>query len=517
MTRLTVNLAALLLCTLLAGNSTNASVAPTDWPEFDNVTYLDPAQAYQLGSLWFTECRVNDLSETYFRHMDCAAFQVPEDYRQPEGRQITLFVARIKASGKKNQPDPLVPLAGGPGAAASELYAFQGQGLDKIQQHRDLIIIDQRGTGKSNKLSCPGVMETVDAFAEWDYDDDELKQLVDDCVKELPGKASLYTTSVAVRDLDGLRQALAVPEWNLYGSSYGTRVAQHYLRRYPQHTRAVILDAVAHPQLNLGYDIALQSERALAQMIERCRASAACRKRFPELKAGIDKLLNRLEKKPLTVEVEDFSTGEKVKITLTRQHLAVLIRMYLYTPETAALLPLLLHEAYAKENFEPLARTLYNFSESFSELISVGVHNTAACSEDIAFLDRQSLDMAKLEATYLGAAQFEQLLKICDYWPTGLVDDDFKQPVKSDVPVLLLSGGADPITPPAYAEMAAEFLSKSKHIVADDMGHGLAKHGCIPTLLAKFVDQASWENLDADCTTKLRPSPFFIDFNGPAP
>lgn len=497
---------------LLAPSISMGSIEPRSWPDFENVVYTSPGMTTRVGQIPFRECRVSDSSGTRHRNLECGWFEVPEDYENPEAKKITLFIGRLKAVGSKSKEDPLILIEGGPGGAPSESFIFPGRGFDKIQQQRDIYLIDQRGTGKSNPLRCPSLTE----FA-FDYDAEKIQELTRDCLAQLSADPEFYTTSVAVKDLDRIREALGYEQWNIYGVSYGSRVAQHYLRRFPEATRTVIIDGVVYPQLNLGPDIALQSQRALQQLIERCAASEACHKQYPNLEQGIKKLFTQLKDKPLTVEVNNFSSGRMETMELTETHLMAVVRFALYSPASAAILPVVLHEAYANNNFEPLARNALEFSRALENAISIGMHNSVVCTEDVPFIDASTLDMSALRNTYMGSLAVESLLAMCRVWPRGIIDDDFKQAVHSDKPVLLLSGGADPITPPEYAQKAAEHLSNSKHIIVPGHGHGISYLGCMPIIMAKFIDTASVNDLETGCLEKQEPNPFFLDFNGPAP
>ncbi|WP_075187631.1 alpha/beta hydrolase [Teredinibacter haidensis] len=488
-----------------------------NWPVFEHIVYTHPNVSSQVGEITFTECRVSHPLQATYRNVECGSLQVPENYSDPQGRHIKLFVARIKATGKKAHVDAFVPIAGGPGAAASESYLFQGQGFDKILQQRDIYIIDQRGTGKSHRLNCPNMPEQAWAMGS---DGDVTETLVPfyrECLEQLAADPSQYTTSVAVRDYENIRQALGLEQWNIYGASYGSRVAQHYLRRHEQSLRTVILDAVVHPQLSLGPNIVLESERALRQMTERCEHADECKQHFPGLREGVDKLLEQLKGKPKDITLDSISTGERESFQLTHGHLIAFIRFSLYSQDSVALVPLILREAYANNNFIPLARNAQLFTQQMGSMISLGMHSSVICSEDQPYLREEDIDREQIAATYIGDGEVELFYELCKTWPSGPVDEEFKKPVKSEKPVLLLSGSADPITPPAFADLASEHLSNSLHIVAQGLGHGLASKGCIPTLMAKFVDKASVKELNAECVKRYTPTPFFIDFNGPSP
>lgn len=486
------------------------------WPEFDHVVYSNPQESVQIGRIRFTDCRVSDPSGVHFRFLQCASLLVPEDYSDPAGRKIRLFVARIAASGKKPLPDPFMPISGGPGSAASEIYLFPGQGFDHIHQQRDIFIIDQRGTGKSHKFACESAQDSV-----WGYTDaarDALQRELKRCLAEFDGNARFYTTSVAVKDYESVRKALGVKQWNVYGASYGTRVAQHYLRRSSDALRSVILDAVVAPQLALGGNIALESQRALDHLVSRCEQDAVCAAHFPNFRSGLKRLFGELREKPKDITFANFNTGTPQPMQLRYDHLAAITRMFLYSPDSLAILPLLFHEAYAKSNFGPLARNADRIITRMNSMVALGMHNSVVCTEDVPFLDISDEKRKALASTYIGDEVVTALADICAIWPAGVIDDDFKTPLENTTtPVLLLSGGTDPITPPSYAETAAALLGNSQHIVAPSMGHGLAAKGCVPTLLAKFVAEIALEKLDVRCIQRLQPEPFFIDFNGPSP
>lgn len=504
----------LLIGLLLA--SIGSVAAADDWPHFEHVTYTNQRESVNIGRVSFTDCRVSDPTDVHFRFLQCGSLLVPEDYSDPTGSKVRLFVARITASGKKPHLDPFVPISGGPGSAASESYLFPGQGFDHILQQRDIYIIDQRGTGKSHKFACEGAQDSV-----WDYSDaarDELKQALKRCLAEFDGDARFYTTSVAVKDYESVREALGVEQWNVYGASYGTRVAQHYLRRYPGALRSVILDAVVAPQMALGGNIALESQRALDHLVSRCEQDTACAAHFPDFRSGLNRLFSELKENPKDISFANFNTGSPQQLQLKYGHLAAITRMFLYSSDSLAILPLLFSEAYAKGNFGPLARNADKIITRMSSMVALGMHNSVVCTEDVPFLNVSEETRKTLAGTYIGDEVVTALEDICAIWPSGFIDEDFKAPLDNKVtPVLLLSGGVDPITPPSYAETAALLLGNSLHIVAPSMGHGLAAKGCAPTLLAKFVAEASLKKMDAECIQKLQPEPFFIDFNGPTP
>jgi len=211
-------------------------------------------------------CRISDIDGLVSVEARCGRFSVPEDPDSPEGARIELAVAIVPAVATQAKPDPLFLLAGGPGQGAIEgftpiLGAFAG-----IRRERDLVLVDQRGTGASNRLDCPMPEE---ALASGDVSPAEMREMARDCLAKVHGDPQFYTTSIAVRDLDAVRAALGYAEINVFGGSYGTRVAQHYARRYAEHTRTIILDGIVPPDIVLVPQIAIESQRALERVFDR--------------------------------------------------------------------------------------------------------------------------------------------------------------------------------------------------------------------------------------------------------
>jgi pimeloyl-ACP methyl ester carboxylesterase len=467
-------------------------------------------------ALTLTPCRLTHPSQLVAVDAQCGRLAVPEDPAAPGGRQIRLFVARIPAVSERSRPDPLFVLAGGPGLAATTFYTGVAPVFDRIHRDRDIVLVDQRGTGASNALTCPGNPDpdAPDSPA-------ALTQEARTCLAALATHANVadYTTSLAVRDLDAVRAALHYPTLNLYGGSYGTRVAQHYLRRYPEHTRAVILDGVVPPQMTLGASLALDAQSALQRIFARCVAAPACHARFGDPDATFNALLARLKTQPVPVAVADPFTGATRKLNFDATALGVVVRLSSYSTEQAALLPLALDEAQAHANFVPVAGLMLQVTHSLDNLLAYGMHNSVVCAEDVPGYGVSTQDRARLAQTYMGTAQLDALEAICALWPRGPVDADFHQPLTSDKPVLLLSGSDDPVTPPGYAQVAARGLHNSLQVVVAGMSHGQITAPCASRLLSRFIELGATRGLDAElaCIQLSVPTAFLSSFTGPPP
>lgn len=460
----------------------------------------------------FSDCQIGGADLPVHLQARCTTVTVPEDRAHPERRQIGLHVAVLKARSSEARPDPLVFIAGGPGQASTESFVQEAQAFDRIRETRDILLVDQRGTGGSNRLDCPVPRSGEAAYGS----DADIARAAADCLKQLPGDPRFYTTSVAVEDLETVRAALGYTALDLYGISYGTRVALQYLREFPARTRGVVLDGVVPADLALGPGVSLDAERALKLIFTRCGQDASCRQAFPNPEGDFARLETELKARPASVTLRDPLTGAPRTETLTWDKLAGAVRLMSYQSETASLLPLLIHQAAARD-YAPLMGTALMFTGEIESSFAEGMGSAVVCTEDVPFIGGGAAEQQALRDTYLGSVSMELMVKSCRAWPKGVITPDFKQPVKSDKPVLLLSGEDDPVTPPANAARAARTLSASLSLVVPGQGHGNVYRGCVPKLVADFVDAASVKGLDTACVRKIRPFPFFVSFSGPAP
>jgi len=338
------------------------------------------------------------------------------------------------------------------------------------------------------------------------------------CLDTLSQRADLayYTTSVAVKDLDAVRAALGYEQINLYGGSYGTRVAEHYLRRYPERTRAVILDGIVAPEQVLGPDTAIDAERALQNVFVRCSLNAACKERFGDPKATYRAVRTAVEAKPVIVDLADPTSGKPTKLEFGPMHLAVVLRLSTYNSDQAALLPLALDLAKAG-NFAPIAGQFLMTVRTLGDVMAYGMHNAVVCTEDVPFYKPADIDRPRLASTFMGTSQVDALESLCKDWPRGPIDSDLHAPLKSSAPVLLLSGGNDPVTPAANGERTKVGLPNSLHLVLPDLGHGQIGAPCMDRVMADFLRLGAVKGLDTSCTKLAQPMPFFITLAGPTP
>ena len=442
----------------------------------------------------------------------CASIPQPLDPSGEVAGVIELRVAVVPALNLTPEPDPFVPLAGGPGQGAVQMFMAYAPAFEGLRRDRDILLVDQRGTGQSATMDC----EFDDDIVEGQYSIELTIEYTRECLAQLPHDPRFFTTSIAVRDLEAVREALGYARLNLYGVSYGSRVAQHFARRYPESTRTIVIDGVAAPQKALGPEIATESQRAVERILARCVEDADCGERFPEIDRTFQRVVRTLTGAPVEIEVPHPNHGRPEALTFGRDEFAAAIRLLAYSPDTIALIPLLVHEA-GEQRYAPLAAQYLMTSVSLMDSLSLGMHNSVMCTEDVAFYDPDAIDYDALSASYMGPLQVEALEAICSVWPAGPIDEEFKAPLATALPVLLLSGTADPVTPPAWATLAMAEMENAIHLVGEHQGHGQIIVGCVPEIVADFVAAADLSSLDTQCIERSFIMPFFIDFSGPRP
>jgi pimeloyl-ACP methyl ester carboxylesterase len=437
---------------------------------------------------------------------------VPLDYDKP-GATLSLHVTVAPALRESARRDPLFILAGGPGEAGSDLVPLLNAAFRKVRATRDVVLIDQRGTGKLGTLACRdshGKDMTLPDSAETDAA--AIADFAGRCAQALQGKADprLYTTTEAVGDLETVRRALAVDRINLVGVSYGTRVAQQYAARHPQHTRAIVLDGVAPNTLVVGGEFAQTFERALRLQSAHCQKLASCRQRFPQdLRSQLLQLRTRLEAAPVEVEYRDPSTGETRRDTLTADTVVGLSQLFSYMPQMASLLPVVIDDA-GHGRYAPLMALAQMMSREVGGQMTRGMQWSVICSEDA---DRYRANPADA-GTVLGPALAPAFFAACKHWPHGQRPAGFNQPLRSPVPALLMSGEIDPVTPPDYAESVLKGLPNGRHVVLRGQGHNVGGIGCMPKLVGQFIESADAKKLDTKCLDAIGYVPPFTGFNG---
>lgn len=451
-------------------------------------------------------CRVPGLKQEVW----CGHVSRPLDAAQPQGRQIDVHYVVVPAAARNKQPDPVFFLAGGPGQSAISLAGAVLPLFSRLNNRRDIVFIDQRGTGRSAPLVCDDERELT--LAE-QVDMGALQQRLARCrerLQKLPhGDLAQYTTPIAMADADAVRQALGAPEVNLVGGSYGTRAALEYQRQFPQRVRRLVLDGVAPPDMVLPLSFATDGQAALDAVFAACEAEAACGQRHPRLRERWHALLASLPKK---VAVTDAMSGDVLQVQLDRDMLAGALRAPLYVPTLASALPYAMAEA-VEGRFTPLLGLsgAMGGGRGGPQRLYWGMHFSVVCAEDLPLLERNP---AAAAGTADFSMQFTEFYRnVCRGWPRGALPAAFYQVPPSPVPALLFSGGIDPATPPRHGARVAQALGgKAQHVVVPNAGHGIFSIGCTRDVVYRFIDaksEAEAQQVDAGCVRNIPRPPMF--------
>ncbi len=436
----------------------------------------------------------------------CGSYNVFENRHTKTGRKIPLFIAVLPALETPAEPDPLFFLAGGPGQAASSLAGFASRAFAEVRRHRDIVLVDLAGTGRSAALKCamyPTARELAGDF----YPIAKVRA----CRQSLSTNADLrrYTTSVLMDDLDEVRAALGYEKINIYGTSYGTRAALVYVRRHRAHVRAIVLKAIAPPTMKGTMHYARDTERSLRYLFRACANDVDCASAFPNLESEFRKVLERASKGALRGLVPDPAGGAPIELTLSRGVVASTLLGLLQNSNSAVRLPLLIHTTFTGDT-KPLVDAIVEYRRGLDAGISMGMHLSVMCSEDAP---RMNLARARISdrGTALGDYRVAQLVAACREWIRGAVPRDYAQPVRSDVPALLISGTLDPNTNERWGEAAARYLSNSTHVLIPNLSHGFSSiNECGAKFMADFIDKASARDIDFSCKDRVRLPSFVL-------
>jgi pimeloyl-ACP methyl ester carboxylesterase len=462
-------------------------------------------EASKPGELRLLPCQRSDIGPP----AKCGTFTVWENRGEKSGRTIDLNVVVLEATGPDPLPDPYVFLLGGPGQAATSIARALNDAAER--ERRDILLVDQRGTGESNGLLCgperaaplQAFMATMDA------------RRVQACRNELEKRADLryYLTPYAMDDLDDLRVALGYERINLDGGSYGTRAALVYIRRHGQHVRTARLDGALAFGYRIPIGFAADAEASLRNVLADCAAEPECAAAFPTLADDYRRAFHALESEgPLALRVRDPRTGDSVDVTFSAADFAESLRAMLYAPEPTRRIPAILHHAATTGDYRPFVDFQLNRNLGLTEGIAEGMYFAITCTEDVARLDAAAIE-ASGRGTFLAQHRTRPHVQGCEGWPPGRLPPGYHEEVASDVPVLIMTGSNDPATPPASAHAAASRLSNARVIIVPGGGHGfggLAGAECLQAIGARFLETADPRTLDTSCVANVHRKPFVL-------
>lgn len=445
---------------------------------------------------------------------ECGELVVKENPADANSNNINVAILRLPAISPVANTDPLFLIQGGPGGSSIEMASQIHGFFADVRKNRDLVFVDQRGTGKSNPLRCEQPASEYMQLPESAQMEQYIARMKN-CAEKYQHNAGFYTTVHAVQDLDAVRSALGYEKINLWGGSYGTRVALEYARRYPQQARTIILDGVAPVSIALPKYFARDAMAALTAVNNECLAQTDCAAEFGDIVLKAETVLQRLNAleakgESLKIDYEDPRNQQLEMLSLTPRTFSSLIFMSLYSRDLTVLLPRAIHFA-EKEDYRLLA-ALSALSSDQAQLMNIaeGMRYSVICNEDWPQLSTTDIEQS---VPFFGVPFVKEMQPICALWPKAELPEDYWQPIKSDVPALLLSGKHDPVTPDVWAQTVATYLPNATRLNAAGGNHSISSEGCIPQLIAQFIERASMQNVKADCVDKIKPLPLILGAN----
>jgi pimeloyl-ACP methyl ester carboxylesterase len=454
------------------------------------------------NSLSLEDCHLDGIKQ----QVQCGKLVVPENYSQPEGESISLNFAVLPAMDKSQNKEPLMFLAGGPGQAAVGIASGLYKAFNEIRKTRDLILVDQRGTGESHPLQCEDSIEQ-DIYSA--VPEDFTVQDVKDCLNTLTGDLSQYNSENAIRDFDAVRAALGHEKMAIYGGSYGTRAGLVYMRMFPESLSAVILDSVGPIEVPIGL-FGKSSARSFSMLLENCKKEASCLAAYPELENEFRAVLSQLEKEKVTLAIQHPRLGTKTSLVVSKDKFLSTIFMQLYSIQGRSLVPLVIHQA-SLGNYAPLTGLIAATEGGMG--MSVGLTFNIVCNEDMPKVT-DAMFKSDAENDFNGNVSHLAWQAACPVWPQYRPSEAFYQPVTADIPTLIISGDLDPVTPPSNAEYSNKSLPNSKHIVMKNSGHTPGVSSCAIDVINEFLNKKNPNDLDESCLDDILNESFMTGLNG---
>lgn len=435
----------------------------------------------------------------------CHDINVPLDPQRKEAGQLKLHVAVAPAFRPVPNSDPVFVLAGGPGEAGSDVVMLLETAFKRMRATRDIVFIDQRGTGLSSKLRCDGVQ--IDDAAS----DSKMNEVVAACIAGIKQPLAVFTTANAAADIEQVRLALGYGKVNVFGGSYGTRLGQHYARSYPGSVRTLILDGVAAPEQVIPAG-AQDAQLALDSVFKRCAEDKECAKAYPQLAKEFETLLARVNAGSVKLDFAHPRNMKRMQLPLTNLRFVSVIHSTLYSPQESNRLPYIIHNAY-EGNWGPFLARAYMGSDFSPEgLLSMPLYLAVVCAEDVPRMTEDARSADERNSFMRGHAG--RIAATCPLLKVPAAPVQAATPIAA--PTLLLSGAQDPVTPPRRAESAAKGMRKAQHIVVANAGHGVSRLGCVPRLMREFLDKPE-QAPDQACLRDIAPIPFQLGHAGAKP
>jgi pimeloyl-ACP methyl ester carboxylesterase len=434
----------------------------------------------------------------YAAEVRCLAIAVPRDWSHPAGAQIALGAVIVPALGGGRKHPPLLVIPGGPGQAGSDLGRIIDTAFARARDGRDIVLFDPRGTGRSTPLHCAFDV-TLRPF-----DADALTRAGRACAAPAGDFGPVPALSAIASDVEALRRALGAPVLDIWGGSYGTKEAQAYAQIAPQHVGKLVLDGAVPLDISILAIAAPSADRAWDRLVTDCHADALCRAAFPNLAAETGALLKSAAAAPLRAQVADPLSGRVRGVTIDRTALANIIRGALYVPLFAASLPNAIHRA-ALGDLAPLLTLNASDAAWSTDTMQLGATAAVLCSEDAAMEARSSRAPGRL----IGTSYADYWLALCRAWPARGPSFLPRRIARRDNEALILAGDLDPIVPPEVAQHVARFFPHATVLIAPAGGHTISTLGCVPDLIAQFLDGGTDAKLDTACMRSPARRPEF--------
>jgi pimeloyl-ACP methyl ester carboxylesterase len=437
----------------------------------------------------------------------CGSIEVPENPDKPRSRKLQIHFVIIPAMSGRARPDPIVPLLGGPGEAASDAAEVFVEQLASMLNDRDLLLVDQRGTGRSGALRCRLYSPKDPA--------QNLQNLfppvrIESCAQELAAHADLtqYSPRQFVDDLEKVRHFLGYGPLNLVAGSYGTRAAQAFVRAYPNSVRTIFMGSIVPIDIAIPLPFAKAAQSALDQTFAACDADAACHSAFPQVRDAFTHMMERLGSGRVSVKIPGGKAEAAApSVTLNRGRVAEWFRSLLYRPSSAARLPWLIDRA-SKGDWSPIVKGILADAEGIESDISFGLFLSNTCGDDLPFIMPEEIEPAT-KNTFLGDWRVREQQAACKLWPHAVAPDSYREPIHTSIPTMFVSGDSDGGTPLWFTEHAAPGFENRIEVIMSNRGH-TEWEPCVQTLYQRFLDQSSVQGLDASACSHLAWPPFKI-------
>ncbi|MEP7255896.1 MAG: alpha/beta fold hydrolase [Ferruginibacter sp.] len=450
-------------------------------------------------------CKINGVKDSVL----CGSYPVFENRETLSDRKINLKIIVIPALHPNSSATPIFYIDGGPGVASTNNASFFADSSIPYRQYHDIVLVDIRGTGGSNGLNCSSLQ--IKNGLQEQFEDMYPVKLVKECYDSLSKRADLkqYTTTNAVKDLEDVRKWLGYGKINIYGLSYGTRVALVYMKMFPHSIQSCILWSPIPTYGRMPLYHALYAQNSLELLFTDCKNNSLCNNSFPDLEKEFNSLMLKMKSNPFTFLWTD-SLGHSENLLISWNSFQTKLRTLMYAPFSMRKIPFIIHQAYVG-NFKPFI-SLYHNGADTSNSIAEGFYLCVTCAEDVPFIKSGEID-SLTNNTFMGKYRINQQADGCANWVRGNIPNDFLEPTISDIPTLIMSGGYDPITPTSSAKEIASHLKNCTLVIIPQMSHtfdGLSNPECFDEICLSFINNPVNTKWKLNCIKTMQPDNYRI-------